>query len=71
MEETMSSKDRLQHVQSLLEERGVLDVKFFFKLGVAEVPNSQVRNGVANFLDAYLKGRYKKVDRIGDSLLAL
>lgn len=64
----MSAKDRLQEMQSLLKQRGVRDVKFFFKLGLAEIPYSQVRNGVADFLDAYVKERYKKVERIGDSL---
>jgi hypothetical protein len=70
LEVTMSAKDRLQEMQSLLERRGVRDVKFFFKLGLLEIPNSQVRNGAADFLDAYIKERYKKVERIGDSLPA-
>lgn len=62
----MSAGDRLQAMQSALEKRGVRDVKFFFKLGMKEMPRSDVRNGVADFLDAYVKGRSKKVTRIGD-----
>ena len=65
----MSAKERLQNTQSALSKHGVCDVKFFFKLGLAEVPSSEVCNGAADFLDAYLKGRSVKVERIGDSLL--
>lgn len=65
----MSAYQGLQRAQSALEERGVRDVKFFFKLGVSETPRSEVRTGVAGFLDAYIKGRYKKLERIGDSPL--
>jgi hypothetical protein len=62
----MSAGDRLQMVQSALVKRGVRDVKFFFKLGLNETPRSEVRNDVADFLDAYVNGRSKKVERIGD-----
>jgi hypothetical protein len=64
----MSAEDRLQAVQSALEVRGACDVKFFFKLGMQETPRSEVRNGVADFLDAYVKGRLKEVERIGDTV---
>lgn len=57
----------LQNAQAALEKGGVRDVKFFFKLGLSETPRSDVRIGVANFLDAYIKGRYKQLDRIGDA----
>jgi hypothetical protein len=62
----MSAGDRLLMVQSALEKRGVRDVKFFFKLGMSATPRSEVRSGVADFLDAYVKGRSSKVERIGD-----
>ena len=64
----MGALDRLQVVQSALEARGARDVKFFFKLDLAATPRSDVRNGIAHFLDAYLKGRSTKVERIGDSV---
>lgn len=64
----MGAKERLQAVQSALESRGVRDVKFFFKLGLAETPKSDVCNGVADFMDAYLNGRFKRVQKIGDAV---
>lgn len=63
----MSANDRLNNVQEALEKRGVRDVKFFFNLSLAAIPSSEVSNGAADFLDAYLKARSKTVDRIGDS----
>ena len=63
----MSANDRLNNAHEALEKRGVHDVKFFFNLGLAAIPSSEVGNGTANFLDAYLKGRSKTVDRIRDS----
>lgn len=65
----MSAANRLQGVQSALEQRGVRDVKFCFSLNMAEKPGSEVAVSVAGFLDAYLKGRYREVERIGDSVL--
>ena len=63
----MSANEGLMHAQTVLKERGVQDVKFFFRLSLPETPRSDVSNGVAGFLDAYIKGRYKDFDRIGDS----
>jgi hypothetical protein len=63
----MSANNRLKSVQESLEKHGVHDVKFFFDLRLPAIPSSEVGNGAADFLDAYLKGRSKSVDRIGDS----
>lgn len=64
---TMSANERLQTMQTALLERGVQDVKFCFSLGMQGMPSSVVAGSVADFLDAYLKGRSTVVDRIGDS----
>jgi hypothetical protein len=63
----MSANTRLHELQSALQTRGLRDVKFCFTLGLAEVPHSEVVAGVSDFLDAYLKGRFTVVDRIGDA----
>lgn len=65
----MSASNRLHSVQSTLEQRGVRDVKFCFSLAMAERPASEVAGSVADVLDAYLKGRFTEVERIGDSVL--
>lgn len=64
----MSAKERLQEVQSVLEKRGVRDVKFCFAPGAAsKMPLSAFQNSVADFFDAYLKGRYTVKPRVGDA----
>lgn len=64
----MSAKERLQTVQSVLEKRGVRDVKFCFAPGAASgMPLSDFQNGVADFFDAYLKNRFELVPRVGDA----
>jgi hypothetical protein len=64
----MSAKERLQEVQSVLEQRGVRDVKFCFAPGAAgKMPLSDFQNSVADFFDAYLKERYVVVPRVGDA----
>jgi hypothetical protein len=60
------ANERLQELQAALQERGVRDVKFFFQPGLDAVPASVVASGVANFLDAYVRGRMTSVDRVGD-----
>ena len=61
------ANERLREMQSALTERGVNDVKFCFNLNLAEKPSSTVISDVADFLDAYLKGRSKVVEKIGDA----
>lgn len=56
----------LHELQAALQQRGMRDVKFFFQPGLDAVPGSEVASGVANFLDAYVKGRMKSIDRVGD-----
>jgi hypothetical protein len=63
----MSANGRLLDLQSALVKRGVQDVKFCFALGLDSRPKSEVENGVADFLDAYVSGRYEVLDRIGDA----
>lgn len=64
----MGANDRLELTRSALERDGVRDVKFCFSLGLAQTPRSSVANSVADFLDAYSKGRFKDVERIGDAV---
>lgn len=64
----MSAKERLQEVQSVLEQRGVRDVKFCFAPGASgKMPLSAFQNSVADFFDAYLKKRYSALSRVGDA----
>lgn len=65
----MSANNRLQNMQSALEQRGLRDVKFCFSLTLNATPASAVASSVADFLDAYLKSRFKEVERIGDSVV--
>jgi hypothetical protein len=66
----MDARERLQGVQSQLEGHGVQDVKFFFKPGLAELPNSVVLEDAAVFLETYLEGRYTEVQKISESAQA-
>jgi predicted xylose isomerase-like sugar epimerase len=67
----MGAKERLQNVQSVLEKRGVRDVKFCFAPGAAsKMPLSDFQNSVADFFDAYLKERFVVVPRVGDAPIA-
>lgn len=54
----MSATKRLQELQSALVARGVRDVKFCFALK-PEKASSEVASDVADFLSAYVEGRYK------------
>jgi len=60
------ANERLQGMQSALKERGVSDVKFCFSLNHAEKPSSEVIEDVCDFLGAYLDGRSKEMERLGD-----
>lgn len=66
----MSANTRLQEMQSALKKRGLRDVKFFFSPGMLSKPSSVVAGNVADFLDAYLKGRSKSIEKIGDAPVA-
>ena len=67
----MGAKERLQEVQSVLQKRGVRDVKFCFAPGAASrMPLSDFQNSVADFFDAYLQKRSTKVQRVGDTPIA-
>jgi len=59
--------ENLRMVKSLLEKRGVLDVKMYFHHGVRGFPPSDVMNSTCDFLDAYLHGRYKTVEKLHDA----
>lgn len=64
----MSAKERLQEVQSLLQQREVRDVKFCFAPGApSKMPLSDFQNSVADFFDAYLNGRVTAMSRVGDA----
>ncbi len=66
----MNARERLQAVQSKLAARGVQDVKFFFRPGLAELPKSVVLDDAAEFLEAYLAGNYTEVEKINESVVA-
>lgn len=66
----MSANNRLQDMQLALKKRGLRDVKFFFAPAMLSKPSSVVASNVADFVDAYLKGRSKLVERIGDAPVA-
>lgn len=63
----MSTNQRLQEVQSALEQRGVRDVKFFFKLEANAMPASEVKNSVTGVLEQYLAGKCAPMGKLGDS----
>jgi hypothetical protein len=62
----MSAKDRLQAVQSELQQRGVQDVKFCFAKGVADNGAVDVMAKVANFMEAYMQGNCVRLTKIGN-----
>lgn len=61
----MSEKDRLQSLQAELVRRGVTDVKFFFS-ACGDKPLTMVVHQISDVLDAYLKGRFKPMQRLED-----
>ncbi len=57
----------LQQVQATLEQRGVLDVKFFFNPDVQGRPNSDVKADVAYLLSTYERGDFLAMPKFNDS----
>lgn len=57
----------LHEVQTKLEERGVLDVKFFFNGDMLARSNSDVKTDVAYLLESYERGDHTVMPRFGDS----
>ncbi|WP_426147193.1 hypothetical protein [Polaromonas sp. DSR2-3-2] len=62
----MNAKTRLDKVRSQLEQSGVRDVKFFLAKGVCDKSCADVAGKVADFLEGYLNGSFRKVDSFGD-----
>lgn len=62
----MDARERLQGLQTALNERGVRDVKFCFAKDKS-VPMSHVREDVADVLQAYLDGKYHPLPPAGDT----
>lgn len=54
-------------VQSMLNDHGVKDVKFFFSPEAFSKRLSEVKDGVAYILDAFYKGEHDPMQPIGDS----
>lgn len=52
----MDPKSRLQDVQSVLEKRGMRDVKFLFNVKAQSEMPSAVKNDVADIMEKYLAG---------------
>jgi len=55
------SANVLDVVQSTLDQRGLLDVKFFFGLDVRCKPSSDVAKEVAYVLSTYERGDYDEL----------
>jgi uncharacterized protein (UPF0210 family) len=62
--------ERLQQVEAMLSERGVLDAKFFFGLDASSKPLSEVKESVAQVLEAYCAGKFTDFRGIDDRYLA-
>lgn len=62
-----NSYERLKTAQEKLVERGVLDVKFCFG-AVESLPSSAVTEDVAQFLEAYLEGKFVETNVQGQLL---
>lgn len=56
----MSSTERLNAAQAKLEGLGYVDLKFFFKQGLADLAKSDVENNLASLLNKFADGDYKK-----------
>lgn len=54
----MGSTERLNAAQAKLEELGYVDLKFFFKLGLADSAKSDVENNLASLLNKFTDGNY-------------
>lgn len=65
METDMSATNKLQALEAALNERGVVDVKFFFAKDGSSP--SKVRSDVACVLDAMLNNRTIQFNGVGDS----
>jgi lysophospholipase L1-like esterase len=65
-EKAMSAKERLQDLQTALNQRGVQDVKFFF-VGTNDIPTSHVAADVEAALQSYISGRVQEMGPLGDS----
>lgn len=63
--------ERLQAIEKMLVARGVLDVKFFFDLGVAGQALSEVKDSVARVLEAHCDEKFTPLTEIGDRHLAI
>ncbi len=62
----MSAKERLHNLQAVLQERGAVDVKFFFE--PTHKAMTAVADEVADLLDAVVGGRYNVAAPLGDSV---
>ncbi|MDQ7314012.1 hypothetical protein O0I63_01565 [Stenotrophomonas sp. Sm8] len=62
----MNASDRLHALQARLQERGVVDVKFFFSKDGATP--TKVANDAVNVLEAMLSGRTLPFNGVGDSV---
>ncbi len=68
MENDMNAKTKLQALQAKLEERGVVDVKFFFDH--TKKPLTGVTSDVTQVLEAVVQKRFASAKPLGDSVRA-
>jgi hypothetical protein len=66
-EKDMSANERLQGLQTALDESGVQDVKFFFSCS-SDTPASHVVADAEHVLRAYLDGNVRDLPILGDSV---
>lgn len=63
--------ERLEEISKELKRREVQDVKFTWDPDFRKLNVEELKHSVADFLDAYLDGRYKIMENVGDSPLHL
>lgn len=68
-DEELEQRDRVKAAQQELLRRGVTDVKFHWAIDIQNkcVNATDLFRAVADFLETYLEGRTKVVDRIDDA----
>lgn len=63
----MAQKTELLQLTADLKSRGVRRVSLCFSPRVSAMPRAQAVKGVQDFLQAYLDGRFRALDCLGDA----
>lgn len=67
--EEQAAQIRAQLLQKKLHENGIIGINFTFAPGVEQQKPAKIMQEVCDFLDTYLEGRYKPLDRIDETPL--